>query len=155
MTDQYLEQWERSKRWYERFKETYRGRKHEMSDEYYKDEVYAFFLNCYHLRDWLIEGGTVPAKEVDKFINNCNELKLCADICNASKHLVLNRSLRSGTQPEFTGKSVSLHLGSGPAVISIRYTIETAYGSIDAFDIAKKAMEAWETFFSQNRLQIA
>jgi hypothetical protein len=155
MTDQYLEQWERLNRWYERFKEIHCGREHTMPSENYKDEVYAFFLNCYHLKDWLIEDNAVPAQEVEDFINDCDELKLCADICNAIKHLVLHKKPRSGVQPEFTKKDVSLTLGPEPADVSIQYTIETAHGPIDAFDIAKKNMEAWETFFSQNGLRIA
>jgi len=154
MPVQYLEQWERLNRWYERFKEIHCGREHTMPSENYKDEVYAFFLNCYHLKDWLIESSAVPAQEVEDFINDCDDLKLCADICNAIKHLSLSRT-RTGDQPEFTRTHYTVALGGEPAVVSAQYTIETTHGPIDAFDIAKKSMEAWRTFFSQNGIRIA
>jgi hypothetical protein len=49
----YLEQYRRMIRSYERFASIDRGRVYEPSSENYEDEVFAFFLNCYHLKDWI------------------------------------------------------------------------------------------------------
>jgi hypothetical protein len=47
------EQWKRVGRWFERFSDTARGRDHNRESDAYQDEVYAFFLCCFHLKDWL------------------------------------------------------------------------------------------------------
>ena len=55
-----------------------------------EDPVYTFFEHCYHLKDWIKEDNTAQKLGVDKFvedfINNNNCLRVCADLCNASKH---------------------------------------------------------------------
>jgi hypothetical protein len=45
--EKYEEQFERVKRWYESFKRINEGTSHEKNTEYYHDEVYAFFVNCF------------------------------------------------------------------------------------------------------------
>lgn len=47
------EQYERVARWLNRLGDTYVGRLHDSVTEAYEDEVYAFFQNYYHLKDWL------------------------------------------------------------------------------------------------------
>jgi hypothetical protein len=91
----YLEQYRRMMRSYERFASIDRGRVYDPSsdnyEENYEDEVFAFFLNCYHLKDWIKndEGAGVVLSDVESFINSNNPLRLCADICNSHKHLKL------------------------------------------------------------------
>ena len=66
------EQFERVKRWYSRIRDIYQGKPHIFPSDYYQDEVYAFFLNCYHLKDWIKNDDTVePSKKnnVENFIN--------------------------------------------------------------------------------------
>lgn len=31
----------------------YKGRPNDLPSDYYQHEVLAFFLNCYHLKDWV------------------------------------------------------------------------------------------------------
>ena len=69
-SSKYLEQFNRVKRWYERFAAINEGREHSApSDYYYEDDVYAFFINCHHLEDWIIKDPDVgPASDkVDGF----------------------------------------------------------------------------------------
>lgn len=47
-TAPYREQYDRVKRWYERFSTTNQGRLHDTPSDNYLDEIYAFFQNCYH-----------------------------------------------------------------------------------------------------------
>lgn len=107
----YQEQLERVNRWYSRFKEIDGGRIHNMPSDYYQDEVYTFFLNCYHLKDWIKNDPSVGsvANKVEAFINDTTELKLCADICNSHKHLKLDKS-RSSENPMFGNRQFNLHL---------------------------------------------
>jgi hypothetical protein len=102
MTPKYQEQFERMKRWYEYFKSIDQGIPHTLSSDHYQDVVYAFFLNCYHLKDWIQNDDTLSLtkQKVEQFINQNDCMQVCADICNGIKHLKLSRE-RSGESPEF------------------------------------------------------
>ena len=86
----YLEQFERVKRFLRRIENQDRD-----STEY-DDDLWAFFQNCYHLKDWLSHdsavGGTFgkDGKDIDDYINGNIELAICADLANRTKHLELN-----------------------------------------------------------------
>jgi hypothetical protein len=49
----------------------------------------AFFQNCYHLRDWLLCENAMPQHEIEQLFKNNAELRICGDLCNATKHLAL------------------------------------------------------------------
>src|SRR5208337_1655775 len=95
-------QWERVKRYYTRFKALNDGIEHAMSSEHCVDDIYAFFQNCYHLKDWIKNDNTAPAakrKGVEGYVKSHDCLKLCADICNGLKHLTLHSKPKSGSKP--------------------------------------------------------
>lgn len=149
-SSKYLEQFERVKRWYERFKLIDSGRPYDISLEHYRDEVYAFFQNCHHLKDWIRNDSTVGAAawKVEEFIDKNEELKLCADICNRKKHLKL-RSSRSGQDPRFGKRDLKLKLEEpdGKKTISVKFSVNTSSGKrIDAFELATRCLQAWEDF---------
>jgi hypothetical protein len=147
----YLEQWERVNRWYNRFKMINTGRPHDQPSENYQDDVYAFFLNCYHLKDWIRNDQSTGAAagKVEKFVENSVELNLCRDICNSIKHLKLKCS-KSGKDPRFGRRDNKLDLGGGAPTIAVNYEIQTTTGPIDAFELATKCIRAWESFFESN-----
>jgi hypothetical protein len=151
----YREQYDRTLRWYDRFSATDQGRAHDAASENYIDEIYAFFLNCYHLKDWIKHDPAVPTtvkQAVEDWISTDPSLKLCADICNSLKHLLLTSS-RSGGIPAFGAKSFSLALGPGlPTTISLKYEIDTASGPKDAYQLATNCMSAWNWFLSLHGL---
>jgi hypothetical protein len=141
------EQFERLVRNYQRLAQIERGRKHDMPSEHYRDDVYSFFLNCYHLKDWLINDLDFPATsaEIESYINAHQELQLCADIRNAHKHLQLKKP-RSAENPSVGGQQIHLTLGPEEPAIKIKFTIDTASGPRDAFDLATKCLELWRQF---------
>lgn len=143
------QQFDRVTRWYDRFAQIDSGKVHDMSTDSYEDEVYSFFLNCYHLKDWIINDPTVSVDKttVENFINGSQELRLCADICNGLKHMVRNRQ-RSGKSPEFGKRDFAVQMGGQQQTISVKYTIETNTGSIDAFALATNCYVAWQSFIA-------
>ena len=145
----YREQFERLIRNYLRLARIDQGRQHDMHSDNYRDDVYSFFLNCYHLKDWLINDSGFPAAstEVENYINAHHELQLCADICNAHKHLQLNRP-RSAENPRVGGQQMDVKLGEGEQAIKIKFTIDTASGPRDAFELATKCLELWKQFIA-------
>ena len=156
------EQYERMKRWYERIKKIDQGRPHNLPSDYYCDEVYAFFVNCYHLKDWIINDDTVKKSEkgekggkVEDFINQNGCMRICADICNGIKHVKKSKDPRkpprSDEDPEFGARKLSLNLGGGPEpVITVKFSIETKTGTIDAFELASECVRKWEEFIKDN-----
>lgn len=149
----YLEQFERTKRWYRKFKEINDGTENNQSTDHHKDIVYCFFQNCHHLKDWIKNdtSSSVTKGVVKGFIKENRCLLLCADICNGSKHLILDRKPRSGETPEFVSKTVRLTLGS-KTNIAINWVIQTSSGNIDAFQLATQCMNAWNNFFVHHDL---
>jgi hypothetical protein len=143
------EQIARTQRCYYRWKCIDEGRVHDMESENYRDEMVAFFQNCYHIKDWLINAssGQFPKEKVEAFIDENPELQLCADLCNASKHFKLDRP-RSTQEPKTGPQKIHLLLGSSQPQISVRYTIETISGPKDAFMLAGKCLELWRSFIS-------
>lgn len=51
------------------------------------DYIYAFFQNCYHLRDWLRNSGAVKEDVLQQFMTGNVEMGVCRDIANGTKHL--------------------------------------------------------------------
>jgi hypothetical protein len=150
----YREQYDRMYRWYEKFSSLDRGRNHEIPSDNYVDEIYAFFQNAYHLKDWIKNDPTVPpiiGGTVEIYITECRPLRLCADICNSLKHLTLTRG-RSDENPSFGHKAYSLSIGGGPTTIKLKYEVNTDLGQIDAFELATSCVKAWDDFFASHLL---
>lgn len=149
----YRQQYDRMKRWYDRFVALDQRRLHDMPSDNYLDEIYVFFMNCYHLKDWIKNDGTVNQtvkQAVEPYINSSRPLKLCADICNSLKHL--RTSNRSGENPAFGRKIFGLALGTGPTSVNLKYEINTSTGAMDAFQLATECVDAWDAFVTANGL---
>jgi hypothetical protein len=66
-------------------------------DEHHVDDFGAFFVVCFHLRDWLQADETLDkavGRVAEKIVNRILWLKLCADIANGSKHLKIDKHVR-------------------------------------------------------------
>jgi hypothetical protein len=86
-------------RWFERLHEA------GVVDERRCDDFYAFFVICYHLKDWIKndprvrqEAPTV-ADSVVAFVDEKQSLRMSADIANGVKHLVRNNPTRVKIDP--------------------------------------------------------
>ncbi len=106
----YVEQFERAKRYYERFKRINDGVENDCSPLWYEDDVRSFFVHCYHLKDWMIndENFTCTKQEAESFVSNNEFLSICADVCNGIKHLELKHRPRSGNPAKFSRKHIGL-----------------------------------------------
>lgn len=150
----WFEQFRRVKRWYTRFKSMDEGRPDTLTLDDYLDEVYAFFQNCYHLKDWIKNDDSINInpKTVEDFVKNHQDLRICRDICNSTKHLELRSKKK---KPEVVKRNIYLKL-SAPETpkISIKYGIDTNGGEKDAFELATKCLHAWQTFLESHNVDI-
>lgn len=149
----HLEQYERMLRWYGRFRNLTEGRNHTIASENYVDEIYSFFLNAYHMKDWIKNDPSLQQsvrENAETYVNSNRDLRVAADVANALKHLDRN-SDRSGENPNFGAKEYGLALGGTPR-ISISYKINVVSGSLDAYTLATGCVEAWRKFLTQHNL---
>jgi hypothetical protein len=79
---------------------------------------------------------------VETYINSSWELRICADICNASKHFKLTTP-RSDQNPDLGIPNLIMQT-RGKVVL--RYNVETSSGSVDSFELAERCMGAWSQF---------
>lgn len=55
------------------------------------DSYISFFVNCHALKDWLEQCGEFAKGELDALMDGDWYMSLCRDLCNRSKHLVIDR----------------------------------------------------------------
>lgn len=153
----FVQQYERTKRWYGRMQEITNGKDHSAErgrpTNYYYDDLLAFFINCYHLKDWLIndEEANIERANVEEFINSSKSLSICADICNGTKHSKLTSS-RADLNTKFGGRHFALGLGGAIPLLKIKYTIISGNATYDAFELATNCIDDWNQFLKKNKL---
>jgi hypothetical protein len=148
VNEMWRQQWDRVNRWYGEFQLTNDGRPHTRNSDYYVDEVYAFFQNCHHLKDWLKNDPTTihRCRDVEDVLKASVNLRLCGDLANATKHLQLNQRTHTGDRKiGFGSRHFDLELGDPPTV-NVRFVVESGGQKHDAFDIATKCIEEWEHY---------
>lgn len=151
-----MEQFERAQRYLERLRAAYAGiDTGSRSKRDCEDDTLSFFMHCYHIRDWIVHLNKlgIGSREVDAFINGNECLKICADLCNGTKHCVLTHATRTGWQPHIAGKqyrsSVWLTGTGGEEVLHGKYWIMTSSGMVDALALAEECMQCWSDFTAQ------
>lgn len=150
MSAKWEQQLQRTKRYLQKFRQVNDGRPHDQHASNYDDVVITFFQHCYHVKDWIKNDPACGSwSSVESFINATLELAICADICNATKHLTL-KTQRSGSTPQITGSHLQLNIGGEIPAISIKYEIDASDGPMDAFELAEKCVAAWDQFVANN-----
>jgi len=145
----YLEQFERIKRWHKELEKGYLGSKKNYLDDdiYYEDLLYTFFQNCFHLKDWLLSSKITTKQDINFFIESHEDMKICRDLCNSSKHLVLkNPSIDKNIKVEAKEIRLSMDLNTNESQISNTYIIRADGNIHHAFDVATKCLSLWKSF---------
>ncbi len=58
-----------------------------VGDHVAADAAESFFIECYHLKDWLKKDFRIKnPKDVERAISNSPSLSIAADLCNSFKH---------------------------------------------------------------------
>ena len=155
MEIRWRDQYERMKRFRARASEPMSGSARETYNQRVVDDLAAFFVFCYHLKDWLKKDSVypVPSQEVEDFVSQSEELSLCGDLANASKHAVLRGdSVRSDPNPNVQGGSVSSDLGPLKFEGSWFEVVTSKGEEHDALNLADRCLCEWEEFLKKNGL---
>ena len=119
------------------------------------DDVFAFFLNCHHLTDWVVESGYRSEVSTYAFVNSHFELRLCAHLANGHKHFRLQP--RRGVDTTLSTATVSAPMVWLAVDDSVRvippqpepgknWMVTSFTGDIDMFELADKCLELWRDF---------
>jgi hypothetical protein len=138
-TDGWPMQWRRAQRGFAKLSETYND------TELYDDDIYHFFQDAWHLKDWIKNDPSVPSKvrgQVEKKVKNVRPFRVAADFANGTKHMILNWHRAEDAQ--FTERKVTIRLGHpGPALQERVLTL--ADGSqTTAEAVAAEVMREWD-----------
>jgi len=148
-----MDQIERTERYLDRIRQMYDAvPDRDDAGKYYGDDVASFFMHCYHIRDWIIELNRVGATrdEVDTFIDEHEDLRVCADLCNRAKHCELHRRTRTGLHPHVaTMRRTGYQLEDGQAVTTMDFGVMAGEEMYDALELAESCMQSWGTFVRQ------
>ena len=107
------------------------------------DAVQSFFESVHHLKDWLGNDPTSPLTRADgdALIESSNELKLCADLANGSKHFGLTRTRTGDLGTDVTRNDATVFVGTGTS--AHRFYIESRGVELDVLDVAEVAVATW------------
>jgi hypothetical protein len=116
----------------------------------FQDMMWAFFQNCWHVKDWIKNDPLVPSATksilVDLAENHSADLKMCQELCNATKHL--------GARPGAKHSHVdSTSIDGFP--VDMDCMIEDASGNqISGKHLAQRCIAEWERILTSQGLAI-
>ena len=149
----WVTQFHRTCRWYKKLKEYQEKAKDIGLPGEAEDCIYAFFQNCFHLKEWIEKSDAISKKDLDSFVASHRELGICRDICNGTKHMIIDRH---SIDPNFSTYREYDYLW-GPIIAGQKsgtatFRILAAGTKYDMFDLADKCMGHWKQFLSQHKL---
>lgn len=116
------------------------------------DAFTSFFIQCYHLRDWLVE-SRYNRRDIDVFISSSFSLSLCRDLANKQKHKTIDKYEPQNHLIEHKIDDNSNILTPivryyDPFRKENRFGIDVAeFGTlVDVIDLAEKCVNDWERF---------
>lgn len=155
-----MEQFHRVERYLQRIRDVYAGCPHIFEDEHsYEDDVVSFFIHCHHLSDWIVELNRAGATraEVNTFLNAHLELRVCADLCNRSKHCRIERA-RSGHPHHLAGRTWTVTTytpATGkPVTFQASYKVISEHAIYDALALAEQCLSLWRDFSRSLALRV-
>jgi hypothetical protein len=112
----------------------------------------SFFEAVHHLKDWLRNdpASGITKADGESLIDGSPMLKLCADLANGSKHLVLTTTRTNDKSTGIARNDVTVLLGTGTS--THRFYVQSGGTEHDALDIAEAAVNDWTKFLTDNRL---
>jgi hypothetical protein len=137
------DQWARVQRWHVRVEEVRKGGWSSDKDRAL-DTIFAFYMNCFHLGDWLKESGLCSDEDLINMRDEYGQLGLCRDIANGMKHMRVDLN-HHPIEPNWgtaTAHVTFVHTdGSIPFGL---WVFKLGDGSsFDMFDLASQCMEIW------------
>jgi hypothetical protein len=111
--------------------------------------VYAFFVLCHHVADWLHHGAGIRQRELDDLVERNRELQICRDLCLGTKHAVV-RNQKRVTESARICKESSTITHDKPTRYSWTISfVDRASGEVEFMDVntlATKCFFIWQDY---------
>jgi len=112
------------------------------------DYLFTLFQNCHHIKDWLLK-NQFSKNDVKAFIESHEELRVCRDVCNMTKHFSLDHRGAQEYEPSILREYEPIkHLATFES--DSRLIIVTAGKNLDARLTAYRCVDLWQDFLSSN-----
>jgi len=119
------------------------------------DRFFNYVVTAYSLADWIDKDPNVPASaksDLQRF-RGTNEIQICRDLANASKHFQLdprrNPSPTVAAADSAQGFDVGRYDVGGYDVGEEEITVSlTAGSSINGLDVMENSLREWQQFFA-------
>ena len=150
-TDQWKEQWLRLGRWHQRCQRVQAKSVTSELSQGDLDLVHTFFLNCFHLKDWIRVSHPELTNTLDDFFSLHFELGACRDLANGYKHKSLCRPTHD---PAFNLYRVydPFMVEIDPTRSPIEHRVAFADGpdvrKFELFELIDTCFRLWEDFIS-------
>jgi hypothetical protein len=116
-----------------------------------RDGLHAFYIQCYHLKDHIIQQTSVGKGVVETAITQDPTLSLIADLANLDKHGRLTQPPRSGEVPRFGAASGNADEKVGPGW-RLDLPILHRGKPRDGMTVAAEAVDAWQRLLTAWKL---
>lgn len=133
-----------------------------MGDSFgYSDAYWAFFISCHHLREYFKNDGFT---DVNTYAENLEVLRICADICNQTKHVELDKTGKYKPHEDSSIKGLGKLYGGNAVLNSIdniprfiifsRFDVSSDSKTYNAFELVCDCIDAWDCYITNNNLSI-
>jgi hypothetical protein len=123
------------------------------NDVDFQDMMWAFFQNCWHLKDWVDHdplASDVQKSSVIREAHDSDVLKICRDLCNGTKHLGLDRKPSSGAGAAHDHVATTITPGESSTIDCI---VQDGFGNpISGKQLARDCVAEWERILKSEQL---
>ena len=116
----------------------------------YQDDVWSFFQNCWHLKDWIRHDPLIPEDmkaRIKAAVEDSVTLAVANDMANGTKHLELHES-RAGASYSHLSLATSGEVSTLECMIEVRGQMRTAR------EIAAECVWEWERILGAEGLPV-
>jgi hypothetical protein len=147
----YRDQLDRARRFLDRILASPQDNGDSPSEVEFQDNVWAFFQNCWHVKDWVESDPLASPAQKNAVLAEAHRsslLKICKQMCNGTKHLEVRKGEAQHSYVETTGIP-------GYRTFSMDCLIDDGAGnSISSKDLGRQCIAEWERILSAQGLAI-
>ena len=153
----YRDQLDRARRFLERLEQPVDDMDDEgMTDVDFEDLVWAFFQNCWHVKDWVANDRNVPRPVRNGVIAMALAsvpLKVCEQLCNGTKHLGRTRKKRRSKAPIAKHDHIDTTIVPGGPITRDRMIDNGSGKLISGRLLARQCIAEWDLILLANNLR--
>ena len=121
----------------------------------FQDMMWAFFQNCWHVKDWIDNDENVPKamrSSIVKMALASPALKACEQLCNGTKHFGQKRKKRRNNKPPATQKYIETTVYSEHADMDC--IVDNGAGKeVSGMMLARHCLDEWDFILKAHNLR--